>query len=286
MMSKVQRKARVSDANGGGQVGFFTSLYSLYYQAFDLRWHIARSFLRESLSPYRDTKLIWLWAILTPIVPISAYTFLKVALNAFPDSDGIHPAVYVAIGITVWFFLRDLTFGAVSGLGRNKSMLAQSRFPMIGTIFSSYGMVIFDTIIRLIVCAIVIALLGSFSWLGLLYGFTLFIVGAMMAHGFSLILAVLWAGSPDIKNLADILFRYAFFVSNVLFALPRDGWASWLYKLNPFAILIENIRQFVIMGKPRSWTEVAIIALLSVVIFVIGSRLFYVSQSRIRATLV
>lgn len=226
------------------------------------------------------------WAIITPVVPISAYAFLKIALKAFPDSNGIHPAVYVAVGVTVWFWLRDLTFAAVSGLSRNKTMLSQSTFPLIGVVFTSYGVVAFDTLVRVLATSAIIFFLGSFSFFGVFAGLALLLIAAVMAHGFALILAVLWAGSPDTKNLVDLVFRYAFFVSNVLFALPQKGWASWLYILNPYAIVVENTRLLILTGHPRSWSEIGAIGALALVSFVVGSRLFYLAQDRIRATLV
>lgn len=251
-----------------------------------MRGHLFRSFIREISAPYKETKLSLFWAIMTPVVPITAYAFLKIALNAFPSSDGIDPAVYVALGVTLWFWMSDFVFSGISGLGKNKTMLAQSRYPLIATVLSRQSNVVFDTSVRLVFTAILVAIFSPWSPIGLLAAIGMLFIMAMMAHGFGLILTVLWASTPDMKNFAEITFRYAFFISNVLFPLPMNSWTIWLYRLNPFAIALNNARYFIVYGRPVSWTEVAAIAALAIIIFWVGSRLFYFAKEQIRETLV
>lgn len=263
-----------------------SAVAKLYGEAFQMREHLFRSFMREITAPYRDAKLTLFWAIMTPVVPITAYAFLKIALSAFPSSDGIDPAVYVALGVTFWFWMNDIVFSGVSGLNKNKTMLAQSRYPLIATIFSRQSNVVFDTFVRLAFSAILVAIFSTWSAIGILGAFALMVIMAVMAHGFGLILTVLWASTPDMKNLAEIGFRYAFFISNVLFPLPTGTWTVWLYRLNPFAIALNNARYFIVYGKPVSWVEIGAISALALIVFLIGSRLFFFAKEHIRETLV
>jgi len=92
--------------------------------------------------------------------------------------------------------------------------------------------------------------------------------------------------TPDMKNLAEIAFRYAFFVSNVLFPLPTTSWTVWLYRLNPFAVALNNARYFIVYGRPVSWVEVGGLTALAIVSFWMGSRLFFFAKEQIRETLV
>ncbi|NNC37504.1 MAG: ABC transporter permease [Hyphomonadaceae bacterium] len=258
----------------------------LYRPVFQTGKHLGRALIREILAPYRETKLSILWALLTPVVPITAYAFLKIFLNAFPSSDGIDPAVYIAVGVTLWFWMRDIVFSGVNGLNRNKTMLAQSRFPLINTILIAQGNVIFEASIRIVFTMGLIAVFSSWSFAGILAAGVMMFVMAVMSHGIGLVLAVVCASSPDFKNLSDIVFRYAFFVSNVLFPLPKNDWTIWLYWLNPFAIAIDNTRYLIVYGEPKSWIEISALVVLALLVFMAGSRLFYFAKDQIRETLI
>jgi ABC-type polysaccharide/polyol phosphate export permease len=89
----------------------------------------------------------------------------------------------------------------------------------------------------------------------------------------------------DLKNIADIFFRYMIFLSFALFPLSLEGVGWWWYTFNPFAIFIDNIRSVLLLEQFVSPVHFLVLSLLSVALLVIVLHLYYVLERRIAGAL-
>ncbi len=204
-------------------------------------------FKRDFTAPLRGTAFGIGWNIILPLVPISAYVALR-AFIAPGTGDGMHPALYVAIGVTVWLLLTDTLLSAMSCANRHRSILSGSRLPILSVLIASWGRGIFDFTLRLL------ATVATMFWLtdslpaSALLAIPLALCGFLLAAAFGVLTMMLRAMFPDIEQIVQVLLRYLIFLSGVIFPLAKVPFGEWLYILNPFAVIVENVRNLAVLG--------------------------------------
>ena len=103
-----------------------------------------------------------------------------------------------------------------------------------------------------------------------------------MFFGAGLILSVLNAIYKDFARVTDIILRYGLFLSGVIFPIGTSDLAVLLSKLNPFAVFVNASREIVFDGYILNWTALLIWSGLGLFVFLIGCRLFYVMEYKLR----
>lgn len=247
------------------------------------RRQIAMVFWRDFNAPHRKNVFGVLWAYLMPVLPVSAFIFLRAVLQVDPRAEvPIDPVVYVAVGVTIWLMIRDAVMTPNQSLTKYRALISSAGFPPIGAVLVGFGQVMLETVIRAIVCAATMALVGNYAFDGLLFAF--FAITAMVSFFFALglMLVPLTSAFPDILNILEIFWRYMIFFCGVIWPVPVLLGSNALYELNPISIFVVNIRAELVIGAAPDpqllWPLVAATPLLTIV----ALRLFYVLEPQIR----
>ena len=256
-------------------------LFGIFRQLKANRWQISKIFMRDFTAPYKRSVLGLAWAVILPIIPITAYVLVRVVVRS-SDAD-VHPAVYVAIGVTLWLLLKDCIMTPINSINKYGNLVTKTRFPLIGAITASFGQVAFDTILRVLATILVISIWGSINPTGFLMAIPLVLICCLCAFGIGLMLTPIVTIVPDLKNLMDIAFRYLIFFSYVIFPFPSKAWAEIAFLLNPFAVIIENTRNLIISGAPLGNPKyILIMVLLLIGVFFVSLYVFAKSRRYVR----
>ena len=128
-------------------------------------WQAALLILwRQFSEPYRKTVLGFFWALALPMVPIAAYVTLRLAIkDSSWDNNGVQPAVYVAVGVTLWLWLKDLFMAPIASIQRQGVLITQTRFHSILAILIGAGHCILELLLRTAICIPLLMIFAEFS---------------------------------------------------------------------------------------------------------------------------
>ena len=248
------------------------------------RWQIWTTFRRDLKLKYTGTVFGVAWAFIQPVVPMSAYIALR-AMRVFPDDATMHPVIYVSVGMTIWLLLASALKSPITALRKDRGIVATSRYPIACTMAGNLAQLVFETAVRLLVVVPAVLVFLGVPPLTLLLTPLLLIPALAMCVGAGALLAVANVAVPDISKLVDVALRYLVFISFGIFALPKTGTVGLLYRFNPFAVYVENIRSLAILGEMPDFDLYLWVSGISVLLFAYAAKVVYVVEDRIRGAI-
>jgi ABC-type polysaccharide/polyol phosphate export permease len=241
-------------------------------------WTVYRQNFRNS---YHGTAMGVLWNFILPLVPITVYLFLT-KIRVFPTFDGVSGATFLTFGVTIWFIFVGFVQLPINTVASRSDEAMKTALPLSASIVSAFATLIFETIIRL--CLVIAIVIWTQSWptLSAPLLFLIFLPAFLLFFGAGLILSVLNVVYKDISRVTTILLTYGLFVSGVIFPMGESGIALINARFNPFAVFVNASREIVFNGQLDNYIPLAVWSGIGVITFVVGSRLFYVMEYRIR----
>lgn len=264
--------------------GLFTATARMTNDVYTYRWLILRLIRRDIFAPFRQSILGVAWAVILPVIPVTAYMFLDF-IRVLNVRANIPFALYAMIGLTLWMVMATGISSAMSKLQGDRGLLTKIRFPVVVSLVSGYGRLLFETMIRLVFVGVM------FAWFGLIppwqMVFLPLILLPLFAMGFGLgvIFAILNVVTRDVKSLSEILIRYGVFLCGAIFPLPETGVIGTLNTVNVFYWLVVEIRNFMVFGTMEHPGLFAGSALVAVIVFLMGVYGLHATERRIVALL-
>ena len=261
------------------KAGIAGGLLRLAEQGYRYRWQIAVNFWRDFRQIYSQTGLGLFWAFALPIVPVTIYVLLA-KLRFLPQADGMDPAVYITTGVTLWFLFSGSVLQPVNSVKDKGGISARTEYPLIGVVLASFAQLVFDTFVRVAAVAGVFAFTQTIpAWAAILAPF-LIVALLPLFFGAGLILSMANIAFADVAKVATVLLQYGIFISAVIFPLP-ERFIMW----NPFALAVDSVRDLLVFGTVNHPFHLAGLVALGVLVLLVGARVFYVMEYRVRGLL-
>jgi len=242
---------------------------------------IWRLFVRNFSSRYRQTALGMLWTVITPVIAVGTFIFLDRSgvVNLGPV-DIPYPA-YAILGLTIWQLFAGGISACSNSITAGGSMVIKIKFPLESLVISSLGLTLVDTLVRLVLVALVFAYYRVVpNWTAILFPFSLIPI-FLMTLGLGFILSLLNGFMRDIRNVVTFATTFLLFLTPVLYSAPESGIFQVLNKYNPLAPLVGGPRDLLIKGHLSDPSGFIWASVLSMVLFLLFWRLFYLAESRV-----
>ena len=217
----------------------------------DLAWRLA---VRDISAQYRQTILGILWAFILPITQTIAWVFLSNTGIVTLQDTGIPYPVYVFTGTLLWQMLTESVFAPLNETNNAKSMLTKLKFPKEALILSGILKTLFNSSIKVLLVVVALFFFGvelNYSLLLLPIGILSLI---MTGTAIGLIVTPIGVLYTDVSKVLPLVFQFLMYVSPVVFAMPSNGIASIVFKLNPLSYLITTTRSW-ITGAETQYIE-------------------------------
>ncbi|MEQ1709540.1 MAG: ABC transporter permease [Terricaulis sp.] len=262
-------------------MGWLAAFGALVHELVGFRSHIATLFASDFTASYRGTTLGIAWNILLPMLPVSVYVLLA-KLRVFPAIEGISPEVYIGFNITLWFLFTGLINHPIHVVRSRGTGAMKTAIPLSATIAASFARLCFDTLVRVVLVALLMIATSTMPTIGTLAFVPAAFAGLVFFLGLGLALSILNVVYPDIERVITITLQYGIFVSGVIFPIASMGPLAMLETLNPFNVFIQAARDLVFFGALThpaaffAWTIGGVLLLL------FAARLFHLTEYRIR----
>lgn len=273
-MKIISPNIRVNDSS-------FSALRHLLGEVVGYKGQIWTVFKQNFRSSYYGTGFGVLWNFILPLVPITVYLFLT-KIRVFPSFEGVNGSTYLTFGVMIWFVFSGFVQLPISTVSSRTSEAMKTSLPLSASILSGFANLVFETIVRIGLVVGIMVLTQSWPTPFAPGLILVFVIGFFLFFGIGLILSILNVIYKDISRVTTILLQYGIFVSGVIFPLGTSNLAVLNSKLNPFAVFVDASRDIVFVGALRHPIPFAIWAAIGVVIFLVGCRIFYVMEYRIR----
>lgn len=227
-------------------------------QTVEFRHLIAAQVRAELQSSTANYRLGLLWWLLNPLFLMAIYYFLVKGVFGRGGED-YH--LFLLAGLIPWQWFTYAIGSSVRTLGRNKSLILQTKFPLFTLVLVPC---LTQLIFALIGMLVVLAFTGRWPDHHLLGLLPIILVQAMITLGLGCLLALVSAYLPDMERLTDFGLRALFYLSPVLYGVDMiaawgklPAWIIQLWQLNPLVFLLEAYRAVLIKQAWPHWPALA-----------------------------
>jgi len=276
-----QQEIKIYTANNIYKQGFLSIFRGMIKNIIDSRELIWRLCVRDFSARYKQSLLGWAWIFLMPVITMGTFLLLNISGIIRIGQIPVPYPIFGLLGFSLWQALSNgwavLTVSVTSA----SSLVRDINFPKEALIFSSIGQIIVDFLIRLALILIVYLLYGltpSF-WILLfpLYVLPIF----LLTLGLGFLTSLMNVIVRDTISFINVGMNFFLFLMPIMYTMPEKGFLAQINKYNPVFFLINTPRDLIISGNIKYPTEFFISLLITVIVFLIGWFIFYISQSKI-----
>ncbi len=213
-----------------------------------------------------------LWSALNPLLML---TILYVVFNFHMGGQIENYAVYLLIGLVIYTHFSNATMAAMHVFQNMSALTANTIFPkeilVVATVLSRS----IEFAISFLVCIGIAWIVGVQITSSVFLILAVIVVQTGFALAIALLLSFLYLYLKDIEHLYQLLLRLLFFLTPIFYNLDYlgDGVIRKVVLLNPLTHLATFGRN-AILGGPALWGELAIAALLTLLLLFVSFRIF------------
>jgi lipopolysaccharide transport system permease protein len=212
----------------------------------ELAW---RLLVRNISAQYRQSLLGYAWAFVPPIFTSLIWIFLQSQKVLGVGDTGMPYIVFVITGTVLWQTFVEALNSPLQVVNESKSMLTKINFPREALILAGVGQVLFNFAIRALLLVVVML------WFRITPHASLLLVPlgvlALIGLGTSIGLVLTPIGMlyQDIGRGLGFATAAWFFLTPVIYPVPKASFAATLIELNPVTPLLVTTRDWLVFGS-------------------------------------
>lgn len=210
----------------------------------------------------------WIWWILDPLFFMLVYTFV---VQFVFERGGSDFPIFVFVGLTAWNFMNNTVISSVQIIVSFRGIISRVYLPKYVLILVRMAKNLIKMGISFCLVLILMPFFNiDFSW-KLIYILPVILVQVLTTFAISVIVAHIGVFISDAVNIMNVILRFLFYVSGVLFAIGDvipEPFQTIMLHTNPVAFLIQAYRDIILSHQFPSvyylgyWFGVGIILIL------------------------
>lgn len=265
-----------------GGAGLFRVEKMMFNELLSSRELTCRLFLRDFKARYRQSALGVLWAFFMPVVTVAMFLLMRNSgIVTIPDT-GIPYAIYAITGLSIWGLFTSGVSASAGSLVNAGSMVVKINFPKVSLVLSACIHGVVDFCIRLILLGALFFYYGMapsmpMGCLAILALVPLF----LLTLGLGCMLSLISVLFRDVGNIINLVFSGILLCSPILYPLHEGSFLARINHWNPLNYLINVPRDLLLKGQTADLQPFLIASMLSLLLFLLCWRLFYLAQTKI-----
>jgi len=242
------------------------------------RGFVIGSVMREFQSRYRNSLLGAAWSVINPLAMIVVYTviFSQVMKAKLPGLDSsLAYSIYLCAGILTWGLFSEISTRSQNIFLDNANLLKKLSFPRQCLPITVVCIALLNFVIIFTLFTLFLILTNNFPGLAYIALIPILLILILFAIGLGVILGVLNVFFRDVGQFFGVFITFWFWLTPIVYPatiLPDSVKAFMQY--NPMASMISAIQNIIVMGAWPNWMSLAYPAILSLLLCVLGLRLF------------
>ena len=275
-------KTTIYEPNYRAKTGWIKTWIILVKNIIDSRELIMQLFKRDFLMSYKKSFLGMSWLIITPIMGIISWVFMNSTGILSPGDVGIPYPAYVLLSTSIYGLFLSFFQGASETLNTGVGFILQVKFSHDALLVKQLLQQFAAFLITFTITIIVLLTFGVVpNWMIIL--FPVFIIPMMLlGAAVGLIASVISVVATDIKKVISFGMGLLLYVTPVIYSDKVDNHLlQIIIKWNPLTYLIGTVRSTMLYGEFENFDRYLISSAISLVLFLIAWRLFYVSEEKV-----
>ncbi|MBK6551079.1 MAG: ABC transporter permease [Flavobacteriales bacterium] len=242
----------------------------------ELAWSLAR---RDIKAQYRQSLLGYLWAFIMPLSTTAAWVYLNASGIVKVTTTGMAYPVYVLTGTMLWQMFTEALQTPLGQLGASKNLLAKLSFPREALILSGFIKWSFNAGVKLLIIIPALFLLGDAPNAQILLVPIILLAILLIGTSIGLFIAPIGLLYTDIGRLIPVVLQFAMYITPVVFAMPSEGFAATLFRINFMTPVIVTGRAWLVGTEGAMLPELAVVCGGALVLLLLGWVLFRSTMS-------
>jgi lipopolysaccharide transport system permease protein len=246
------------------------------YEGRELVWQL---FKRDFLVVYRRSLLGYFWIFAGPIIGIVTWVFMNYAGILRPGEVGMPYPVFVLLGSQMWGLFMGFYESSAATLGAAGGLMKQIKFEHEVLLVKQVSLVLANFFMTLIIVIVVmVAFRVVPPWEAVFFPVVMLPL-LFLGAGIGLVVSVFSAVISDIGTIVGRLLGLAMYITPVIYTTDFEHPVlRAIVKYNPLSYLIMACRDILTAGRIEHLGEYLLVSGLSLGLFLVALRLFYVSE--------
>jgi len=282
IINNMKTGIKVYKPNYRHELGFFKTWSVMFRNILNARTLIWQLFKRDFFSAYKKSFIGVAWVFLIPLFGIVNWVFLNSTGILQPGNLDIPYPVYVLLGTSCFQLFLGFFDSAKNTLQAGNEFIMQVKYPHEAILFKQAANHIARYIIGFLMTILILVIFQIKPHWKIIFfplvSLPLFFLGS----GLGLIIAMVSVVSIDVNNVISKVMILLVYTTPVIYT---DNVSSDLIqniiKWNPLTYLVCSARDIILKGKLYDTSGYFIAAGLSLIVFLISWRLFFISEDRL-----
>ncbi len=254
----------------------------MFGNAIKYRELILQLFRRDFLMMYKKSFIGLGWHIAAPLIAIVSWLFLNATGVLDPGELGVPYPVYVLVGVTLWRFFMSSFLASVNTLSIGSGFITQVEFPHEILLFKQLLEQLAIFAISLGITLVAIMIMGTFPHWGIIFLPLMLIPIFCFGGAFGLVFSVIAGSTDDIKKFFELVLNLLMFVTPIVYSLDKiQGALKAIVLGNPLTYLVAEVRNVMLFGYIQYTQAYFFTVGLSLFLFLVALRFFYVSEQKV-----
>ena len=252
--------------------------YSECIQDRMLIWNV---FKHNYVLQHRNTLLGYFWLIVNPCIPIFIYNLLQFMGIFANDQHGIPRAIYLSLGLIVYYTFSESANILTAFPVRNRVFLLGGGVEKSVAIMASILEVFANFLIRYSLYLILLGFYGFSVIKAITFVPVLVLFLVLLGSGLGIILSVFNVLLKDVSNVVSMACFYLLFGSGVFGVIEKTNLFFTFLTYSPVYMVINHSREYVFWSGASISVGFVAGMIASVLIFMISLVGFFRVESRI-----
>jgi lipopolysaccharide transport system permease protein len=266
------------------EMGWIASWAAMARNTWGAREMIWQLLKRDITAQYKKSYIGTAWIMAGPIMAVIPWLFATQVKLYNPGDVGVPLVVYLIVGRSMWSLFTGFYANGATTLGAGGGLMMQVSFPHEAMLTKQVLNGLFGFTLGFVVTITVMLLHGVYPpWGALLFPLTiipLFCLGAALGLFVGMVRIVAF----DLNRIIDILWGFAMWTTPLLYSnqVPSPVLQT-IIKWNPLTYLVCTSRDVLLSGQCYNgrWDIYLGCSAISIFLFLISLRLFYVSEQKL-----
>jgi lipopolysaccharide transport system permease protein len=233
--------------------------------------------VRDIKAQYRQSYFGIIWAFITPLTTAFVWIFLNLTGTVKLTDTGIPYPVYAFSGTLLWSIMKEAIDSPINSTTAAKGLLSKINFPKEALLISGIYKLLFNSIIKVFILLIFLAVFGvGFHSSLLLFPFA-FLGAILFGTTIGLFITPIGMLYNDVKKIISLILGFLMYATPVVYAVPQEGLMKTVMELNPFTPIITTTRAFIVGQSPDYLIYYFWILLACLPLIILGLLLYRIS---------
>jgi lipopolysaccharide transport system permease protein len=212
--------------------------------------------LRDLKARYRQSVLGYLWIFILPLTTSSAFILLNRTNLFSSESSEIPYPFFVMVGTLLWQSFVDGVNGPFRIFKSQLKIFEKSETPPEVILISLANELIFNFLTRYILISLLLLPFDKFRLVNSLFALPIALGIPLLGACLGLLFLPWMCLFKDLEQLITALLMFLFYVTPIVYSVPKLGAIGYLADFNPISIFVNGSRDAIALGDFSSYLQV------------------------------